>query len=234
MILDGLRVFYLHGFASSPGSLKAKFFSARLRSLGIQLEVPDLSEGDFTHLTVTRQLHVIERLLAGHVDRAQRPTNGLCAPQSAMLIGSSLGGYLAALYASRHTEVARLILLAPAFDFRRLWMQDLGSQRLDQWKRNRTMLVFNYAEGREMPLDIEFLEDAGTYEPFPSFSQPALIFHGNRDPIVPVEHSLRFQRRHPATRLMRLDSGHELTDVLDPIWREAQPFLLSGEMRLKC
>jgi pimeloyl-ACP methyl ester carboxylesterase len=214
MTLDGLRVLYLHGFASSPASRKAQLFFERLGSLGIQLEIPDLTEGDFTRLTVTRQLHLLERLLAG---------------EPAVLIGSSLGGYLAALYASRHAEVARLILLAPAFDFYRLWTQELGPERIDQWKANGTMLVFHHAHGREMPLGFEFLEDARAYDPFPSFAQPALLFHGDRDSIVPVEHSVTFQKTHSGTRLVRLDSGHELTDVLEPIWLEARSFLLSGE-----
>jgi pimeloyl-ACP methyl ester carboxylesterase len=219
MTLDSLRVLYLHGFASGPSSRKARFLADRLRSAGTQLEAPDLTEGDFTRLTVTRQLHLLDRLLAG---------------QPAVLIGSSLGGYLAALYASRHAEVARLILLAPAFDFYRLWTLDLGPERIDQWRANGTTLVFNHAHGREMPLDFGFLEDARTYPPFPSFPQPALIFHGNRDPVVPVEHSIAFQKAHPATRLIRLDSAHELTDVLEPIWREVQPFLLAGGSPVKC
>lgn len=215
-MLEGLRVLYLHGFASSPSSRKAQFFAERLRGLGLSLEVPDLAEGQFTRLTITRQLHLLERLL----DR-----------QPALLIGSSLGGYVAALYASRHAEIAGLILLAPAFDFCRLWIEMLGPQRVAEWRANRTMLVFHHGYGREVPLNSEFLEDGCGYDPYPSFSQPALIFHGNRDPTVPVEHSVRFQAAHPATALVRLDSGHEFTDVLDLIWLEAQSFLLAGLVR---
>ena len=44
--------------------------------------------------------------------------------QPAILIGSSLGGYLAALYAARHpAQIERLVLLAPAFQFPRRWRE---------------------------------------------------------------------------------------------------------------
>jgi uncharacterized protein len=219
MLLDGLRLLYLHGFGSGPGSRKAQFFSERLRSCGIPLEIPDLTEGEFERLTVTRQLRLVERLLDG------RP---------AVLIGSSLGGYLAALYASRHAEIARLLLLAPAFDFPHLWIRELGRERVAEWRAAGTMPVYNHTHGRPMPLHFEFLDDARAYHPFPSFRQPALIVHGDRDPVVPVEHSIQFQATHPATRLVRLDSAHELTDVLDRIWQEAESFLLGGESLLEC
>ena len=214
-----MRVLYLHGFASGSGSRKAQFFSEKLHALGIRLEIPDLAAGDFARLTVTGQLHLLARLLAG---------------QPALLIGSSLGGYLAALYASLHAEIARLILLAPAFDFYRLWTLELGPERLQEWKATGTLLVYHHAHGRRMPLNFEFLEDARAYDPFPSFAQPAVIFHGSRDPVVPLEHSVRFQAAHPATRLVRLDSAHELTDVLDAIWVEAESFLAGGQSPLKC
>jgi uncharacterized protein len=97
-----MKFVYLHGFASSPNSRKARFFEERFNELGIGLEVPDLAEGNFRNLTLTAQLNVVSRL---------------CSGQPASLIGSSMGGYLAALYAARHPEVERLVLLAPAFSF---------------------------------------------------------------------------------------------------------------------
>lgn len=216
MTLADLRVFYLHGFGSGPGSRKAQFFSEKLQGLGIRIEIPDLNEGDFPHLTLTRQLHQLENLLAR---------------QPAVLIGSSLGGYLAALYASLHAEVARLLLLAPAFDFCTLWTRQLGAERVEQWRARGTMLVFNYAAGAEMPLHFEFLKDTRDHPPYPDFVQPALIVHGEHDPTVPIAHSIHFQAGHPARRLLRLNSGHELTDALDKIWAEAQSFLFPGVLQ---
>lgn len=208
-----LPVLYLHGFASGPESRKAYFFSQELRRLGFVVTVPDLAEGNFEQLTITAQLKVIERA-AGR--------------GPAVLIGSSLGGYLAALYAGRHLEIDRLVLLAPAFNFHRLWRDRIGPDQLAAWERSGTIPVFHYAAGREMPLAYQFFEDLSRFEPFPDFHQPALIFHGNHDPVVPVIYSSEFVEAHPNARLVRLESGHELTDVLDSIWRESRDFFACG------
>lgn len=210
MLPHDLRVLYLHGFASSPASRKARFFAGKLQELDIPVEIPDLAQGRFEHLTISGQLKLIEKLARN---------------EPVLLIGSSLGGYLAALYAARHPEVDRLILLAPAFGFHQLWLEELGPQRFAEWKARGSMPVFHYGEQRELPLGFQLMEDASGFEPFPDFAQPALIFHGNLDTSVPVEQSLAFARNHRNARLVRLESGHELTDVLDFIWRECEGFV---------
>ena len=53
---------YLHGFASGPGSTKAQFFRSRIAEHGIALEIPDLAP-DFTHMTVTGMLAMVEAIL---------------------------------------------------------------------------------------------------------------------------------------------------------------------------
>jgi len=112
------RYIYLHGFASAPTSRKAQFFREKFASKSIDVRIPALDEGDFTALTVGAQLKVVEREAAGASD--------------VVLMGSSLGGYLSALYAARNPDqVSKLVLLAPAFGFpdagRREWAAS-GSQ----------------------------------------------------------------------------------------------------------
>ena len=214
-----LRVLYLHGFASSPASRKARFFAERLAALGIQVEIPDLAEGHFEDLTISRQLKLIEKV-AGN--------------EPIMLIGSSLGGYLAALYAALHPEVDRLLLLAPAFHFCQLWANELGPQRLAVWRENGTLPVFHYAEERYVPLGYQLMEDASCHPGFPDVRQPTLIFHGTQDPVVPVRYSAAFAETHANVRLVQLPSGHELTDVLDRIWHDAHEFLLPQHTEIQC
>ncbi len=213
LLLPAPRILYLHGFASSPNSRKALFFKQKLGELGIGIEIPDLTEDNFERLTVGGQLKLIEDRLAN---------------QPAVLIGSSLGGYLAALYAARHPEVTRVLLLAPAFGFYQLWTAALGPERLARWKNTGNMLVFHYGQGRDVPLSFQFLEDAARFEPFPDMYQQTLICHGDQDSVVPVEQSLAFHRNHPQSRLIRFASGHELTDVLEDIWEASRDFLLEG------
>jgi pimeloyl-ACP methyl ester carboxylesterase len=209
------RFVYLHGFASGPGSRKARFFAERFRELGIGLEVPDLAEGNFRNLTLTAQLNLIAQ-----VSRDE--------PLS--LIGSSMGGYLAALYAARHLEVDKLVLLAPAFSFASRWPQTLGERTMEQWKRTNTLKVFHYSEGREVELGYQLVEDANQYEAYPDVAQPVLIFHGRHDTVVPPEYSVSFAAGHPNARLRLLNSDHELTNVLDTMWIETEEFLFGGKL----
>src|SRR5450631_3167134 len=148
------RILYLHGFASSPASSKARFFAARLRAAGAQVEISDLAAGDFEHLTIGGQLRVIENAAAG---------------DAVALIGSSLGGYLAALYAARHPEVSRVVLLAPAFGFARRWAERMGAAAVDAWRANGAVEVFHYGENRRRRLSYALLDDGFRYEDYPDF-----------------------------------------------------------------
>ncbi len=203
------RIIYLHGFASGPASKKARFFRERFAERGIEIEVPDLAEGDFDHLTITRQLSVIDRT---------------AKEEPIWLIGSSLGGYLAALYAARHPEVERLMLMAPAFNFVARWRERQGPDEMMRWKQTGKLAVEHFGDGRTHELHYGLIEDGSEYESYPNFPQPALIFHGRQDDVVPQEYSITFAQQHENVELHLLDSGHELTDVLDTMWSETERF----------
>ncbi len=200
-----MRVVYLHGFASSPQSSKAQFFKGRLEAAGVEVQIPRLDGGDFEHLTITGQLEVVEQAVAG------RP---------AVLFGSSMGGYLASLYAARHSEVERLVLLAPAFQFPSRWRERYSTAELARWEREGSVPVFHYGEKREMRLSYRLMEDSAKYEGEPDIHQPTLIFHGMKDDVVPASVSENFAARHPNVELHLMNSGHELTDVLEEMWAE--------------
>jgi uncharacterized protein len=210
------RVIYLHGFASGPGSSKARLFRERLERAGAEIDVPDLAAGDFEHLTITGQLAVIREAVGS------RPVE---------LIGSSMGGYLAALFAARHAEVTRLVLLAPAFGFARRWADQLGKQKIEEWRRSGWMEVFHYAFGEPRRLSYELIEDGAGYEDYSDFRQPALIFHGRYDDVVAAACSEEFAAGHPNVNLEVLDSGHELLNVLDYMGAKVERFLLGEVIR---
>lgn len=198
---------YLHGFASGASSGKARYFRERFAELGLGLQVPDLAPEGLETLTVSAQLSLVQAL---------RPD---------VLIGSSMGGYLAALHASRDPSVQRLVLLAPAFGFPLRWPEKLGPEKTEQWRTTGFMEVFHYGLGCPARVGWCLMDDAGRFPTDPPFSQPALIFHGRNDDTVPVEISEQFAATHPNVRLRVLDSDHQLTDSVELIWRETRAFL---------
>lgn len=206
-----MRVVYLHGFASGPTSSKARFFTAKFQEAGVQISVPALDGGDFRNLTVTSQLAVVEREAAG---------------EQVVLMGSSLGGYLAALYAARHPQqVERAVMMAPAFCFARRWSAELPG--LAEWKRTGVLQLFHYGERRKREIGYGLIADGLEYEDYPDVQTPTLILHGALDPVVPVSLSEEFVKRQQSRARLRVypQSGHELTDVVDDMWNEVSGFL---------
>jgi len=208
------RFIYLHGFASGPNSKKARIFRDHFAVQGVPLEVPDLSGGDFFHLSVTSQLGVV-RDLAGD--------------SGVTLIGSSLGGYIAAIYAEQHPEqVRRLVLMAPAFGFARRWTESLSPLAISRWQSTGSLTVPHCGLGGTAELGWGIIEDGRRYSEEPVVVQPALIFHGLNDTVVPAGASRHFAASRPNVILHLMDSDHELLNVTGDIWSLSAAFLFSS------
>lgn len=211
-----MRLLYLHGFGSGPASRKANWFRDRFRSrCGLELELPQLVRGPFRAMTLTEQLETTAGLLAGET-----------APVT--LVGSSMGGYVAALFAAANPNiVTNLILLAPAFGFPSRWVERLPAAELEAWRSTGQRNVFHHREDREEPLGYQIVTDAETYPDTPVVpgSIPALLLHGTRDETVPHRYSESFVLANPHARLVTFDDDHSLLDSLEPMWLEMQNFL---------
>jgi len=201
---------YLHGFASSPNSAKARELGDRFQDLGIALEIPDLNQDDFSHLSLSRQLAQVEALLP------DRPVT---------VIGSSFGGLTAAWLAERNPQIQRLVLLAPAFQFLAHWLPRLGSEQLLRWQQEQYMAVYHYAAQTELPLQYGFVTDLAEYHDGDlGRSLPTLILHGVHDDVIPVQASRDYAEQRPWVKLIELESDHSLANVSDRIWQEIQAF----------
>jgi uncharacterized protein len=201
---------YLHGFASGPNSRKAQYFKQKFAALGVSLQIPALDEGDFLHLTLSRQRRFIERITA-----PQRPR---------VIIGSSMGGYLASLYAAEH-PVEALVLLAPAIDFAARWRERLGEDKLSQWRREGTMETFHHGLKRNTLICYDLMADAPNHEPWPIVSAPTLVFHGVHDDVVPQERVEHWVEQNPTAKLCLVDTGHEFLDCLEHVFEGVNEFL---------
>ncbi|MEA5553117.1 YqiA/YcfP family alpha/beta fold hydrolase [Anabaena cylindrica UHCC 0172] len=199
---------YLHGFASSPKSTKAQDISDRFSQIHIKLKIPDLNAGDFSHLTITRQINQVA---------AEFPEDD-SVPVT--LIGSSLGGLTSAHLGENFPQVKRLVLLAPAFGFLSHWLPKLGDEALQRWQQEQYLLVHHYGEERSLPLSYNFLTDAAQYQE-KNFQRPipTLILHGKQDDVIPITSSREFASSRPWVELIELDSDHALGNVPDEIWQ---------------
>ncbi len=209
-----MRVVYLHGFASSARSSKASFFMEKLAARGISLETPDLNEPDFSTLTITRMVRqVVEGIDA--------------APEAAVLVGSSLGAFVAVQAAlQRPFGVTRLVLLAPALDFGGDRMAAFGDRGLQQWKTAKTLNVFHFGYGRMMPLHYELYEDARRHDcTNAELAMPVQVFQGRRDTVVDPAGVERWAAARATVELHMLDDDHQLLGSLDVIWAECSRFL---------
>ena len=207
-------VLYLHGFCSSSKSAKGLFVSARFEGSGVQVALPELDEGDFEHTTISRQLALVERIA-----RDLRPS---------MLIGSSLGGYLAALHAASNPDTApRLVLMAPAFDFANRISAALGA-KMATWQREGSLPFYHYGLKREAPLDYGFLEDAFRHEPCPAVSVPTSVLHGRRDESADPALSTRFAQENPDVELQWFETDHQMLDVVEDLWSSIKAFYERG------
>jgi pimeloyl-ACP methyl ester carboxylesterase len=219
-VLSGLpgtavSVFYLHGFTSSGGSTKAGYFADRLQRHGIALRCPDFNLPDFRSLTMTRMLQQLEEALAA------------AGPSRATLIGSSLGGTLAILGASRFADrVERVVLLAPAVMFAKPGHHLLPPERIEEWRRRGALPFFHHADNEERLLDYGFYADTLHYDAFDAvFPQPTLIFQGLRDEAVDHRTVEQFARSRPNITLSLLDDDHQLTASLPRMWNDMEGFL---------
>lgn len=203
---------YLHGFASSPKSRKAVYLQDCFAERNIQLEIPDLNQDDFSHLTLTRQI-------------AQTAAMFEDAETSVTLIGSSFGGLTAVWLAQKYSQVKRLILLAPAFGFPSNWFDKFPEVELKQWQETGYKNIYHYGENKLLPLHYEFLVDGNRYNIDElKRSLPTLIIHGKNDDVVPIEVSRNYANKHDTVKLIELDSDHGLNDVKERIWQEIQDF----------
>lgn len=207
-------VLYLHGFASSPDSTKARHFRERLGAHGVPLITPDFNEPDFSTLTMTRMLAQLSSRIAEADGRV-------------ILMGSSLGGALAILAAARHPEeVERLVLLAPAVMLAKPGHSLLPPERIAEWEHRGALPFFHHAFGEERLLDFGFYTDSLRHDPFEAvFTQPTLVFQGLHDTVVDCRSVEQFARTRPNVTLSLLEDDHQMAASLPRMWESIGPFL---------
>lgn len=204
---------YLHGFASSSLSTKGQRFARGFAEHGHELCLPELNRPDFARLTISGALEAFDEL----VERS--------GPGRWGLIGSSMGGWVASLWARRHPErVGKVVLLCPGFGLVERWPEMIGPEAMEAWEREGT-LEWPDGAGRPTPVHWGFVEDARAHDPRPAPAAPTLVFHGRGDEVVPVESSRRWATEHPEqVTLVELEADHRMHESVELVLTRAMSF----------
>ena len=150
------------------------------------------------------------------------------ADDTVVLIGSSLGGFVAVNAALKCPgRIDRMILLAPALDFGGNRMRTLGDRGLEEWRQSNRLDVFHHGFGRVMPVHYELYADARRYDAMNARLEiPVQVFQGRRDDAVDPVTVERWATARPETvELHLLDDDHQLHASLDAIWVEVARFV---------
>jgi pimeloyl-ACP methyl ester carboxylesterase len=209
------RYLYLHGFGTNHLSRKGVYLHDELAADGIDLELLDLNVPSFERQTYSAILGSIDERVAAGSEKLR-------------LLGSSMGGYLAARWAELNPErVDRLFLLCPGFDLISRWPVLLGPDQMQRWEAEGTLDVEN-AAGLSRPLHWGFIEDSRRHPRFPEVPCPTRILHGTSDPIVPIDGSRRYAGERPHVGLIETDDEHPLERSMERIASEVRIFFEIG------
>ncbi len=218
-------VVYLHGFMSDQSGEKAarlreELTFSELNYITFDFRGHGKSSGSIEEMTGTRLLEDL-RLID---DR-------LCKDaQKLVLIGSSMGGWVASWYATLYpARIAACVLIAPALRFGDLLKRDAGEEGLRKWASTGWFEFTN--EHGQVKLNYELIRDLARY-PIDDLEQrlkaPTLIVHGLRDEIVDYKECVNFVTRssNPDLELVLFkDADHRLTEHKDLLARRAAVFL---------
>ncbi len=184
----GPVVVFLPGYASDMGGTKAIFLQGACAKAGQAMLRLDYSGhgqsgGRFEDGTI-----------GIWAEDAAQIIGGAAGGQKLVLVGSSMGGWIALLLALRFAaRVESLLLIAPAPDFTELMMVPKLTAA-HQETLDRDGVIFEPSEyGAPLPITKKLLEDGRNHLLLGgsiAVNCPVQILHGMRDPDVPWQHSL--------------------------------------------
>lgn len=200
-------VILCHGMESDKNSEKLIFLSRALADRGILTLRFDFayvgeSSGKFEDITYTGE---VEDLTAAYALLQNRQ------PGKTAILGSSMGGTVALLFAAQEPEVAALVTIAAPVHPEKFPRRLLTPAQFQEW-RERGFTIYN---GQR--LNVSLLQDLETIN-VPEAAQnircPVLILHGEADEVVPVEEAYELHANLNDSKCLSILPGtdHRLSD----------------------
>jgi pimeloyl-ACP methyl ester carboxylesterase len=181
-------------------------------------------DGDFFHETTTQYTLDTEDAIAYAMEQSwfQSPL---------VLVGHSMGGLVAAWYASEHPQqMGKLILLAPAVSWKSMWWAWLPLALLDLVRGHRKLLGI---DGKKFLLSPLWWKDYFKFDGYgyaPKIEVPTLIISAEKDHTVakPFEHRW-YTRRFPNAEHSTISwADHDFTGQEDEVVATIHQWLTSS------
>jgi uncharacterized protein len=201
-------VILCHGMESSKEGTKAvrlatDFAAAGCHALRFDFSYVGESGGEFADLTVSGEVDDVAGAWRFVRQRIRGPVG---------IVGSSLGGLVALLFASEEPEVRAVATIAAVAHPERFG-QSLSSEERERWRRE------GIYEWEGMRLRSSFLEDAESLDALSAVQRicaPLLLTHGTADAVVPRSDADEIAGRARVPAEVRLYQGadHRFSDPL--------------------
>ena len=219
--MSRVQIIYLHGFASSPRSSKAAWFTARARQAGVPLACPDLNGDDFGRLTVTRMLDQVDGMIDAMPD----------GPAGARRI--ELGAFVG-LFAAGAGPAASVPRDIPSSGWCSLPRARTSRPGLAPFRSGAMGTGGGGTAGRislrQQPhtiAGVRLLRRCGAIRRVcgQRRTTPTLVYQGTRDETVDASTVARWASTRPHVILHLLDDDHQLLASLDQMWTGVSQFL---------
>ena len=200
-------VILCHGMESDKNSDKLIFLGRELAKRGILALRFDFSyvgesSGKFADITYSGEvddLRAAFSLIQNH------------RPGKTAVLGSSMGGTVALLFAAEEPTIAALVTIAAPFHPERFPERVLTATQLQQW-RDHGFTIYN---GRRLNVSLlADLEKLNVPAAAKEIQCPVLILHGDADEVVPVEEAYELDTclRQANHLLIFKGADHRLSD----------------------
>ena len=200
-------VLLCHGMESNKESDKLMFLSRALAQrdlLTLRFDFAGVGEstGSFANITYSAE---VEDLQAAFSFMRARHAGKIG------ILGSSMGGTVALLFAARNPDVAALVTLAAPLHPERFLSRLSTPEELQQWRERG--FIFYHGQRINVSL-LNDLEKMNVVHALRKINCPVLILHGDRDDVVPVEEAHELHHHLPGMSKLSILAGadHRISD----------------------